>query len=65
MCGLLGRGGTSHVLDKEYAISNLPDQLNVMNTKCNRNDNFDPNEPTLGAYFPARSAKSAKSTGRY
>ena len=53
------------VLDKEYAISNLPDQLNVMNTKCNRNDNFDPNEPTLGAYFPARSAKSAKSTGRY
>jgi len=56
-------GPVSFVLGREYAIARLEANglqgVTFTNTKCIRNDNFDPNEPTLGVSFPATGRKKS------
>ena len=50
-----GKGPVAFTFDKDQYVAILKEEisnLEVLETRCIRNDNFDPNEPTLGAKFP-------------
>ena len=63
-----GKGPVAFTFDKDQYVAILKEEisnLEVLETRCIRNDNFDPNEPTLGAKFPLATGKSPKSAKKH